>query len=498
MRVPYLFQTVFVLFLGQPGVDAFGVAIPANVFSRHRRASSKSQRDESTARNQTQTQKYHRAAGFTSPEWEQDLMLVEEAEEDAIADQLEDPLTHFLILPGFGKGEVDYTVPGSLVSTLSSRYDLHPGVIDPGHIHVLPLQRSDWLNVFTKGMFDPQFWKGDMPPTNPSFAWYLEKVYQEVNHIVSTQVRQSGYKEENVKVVLLGHSAGGWLARAAVGYGLEQCSDACGAGSNVEEEHAHAPVHCGSTWKNMFQWAKREWDLSLRKAPFRRDDKVKQEEVRKQRLALKHITGIVTLGTPHAPPPQDALDITRGALRITHDTFPGAFHHPDIFYITVAGAGLPGVEAEQLDLMLDPSKNARGFAYHSYLLVSGNGTDCGDGVVPTEFAHLQDSNAIEIELNGVTHHSLTCPNSWYGAEGVIDQWLEPVIDVLQCHYLSLKKNNLDATRQQTKKHSTLPFSNVLTGEVLVAQMSNITQVWRIRSWLDIRRCIMQKACFRNS
>lgn len=119
---------------------------------------------------------------------------------------------HFLILPGFFNDSQDYTMPGSLLPCLSSRSTKYPRQLSRDRIHVLPIQRKDWLTVFLRGILDINFWKSDMSPQSPSFAWYLERIYKEVNRIVTEQVGM-GIDEENVKVVLLGHSAGGWLAR---------------------------------------------------------------------------------------------------------------------------------------------------------------------------------------------------------------------------------------------------------------------------------------------
>lgn len=100
---------------------------------------------------------------------------------------------HFLILPGFGNASQDYTMPRSLVPTLLSRGWSN------ANVSVLPVERSDWLQVFLCGCLDLQFWKGDAAPTRPAFRWYLQKVAREVKRIKS----DCG---EGIKVVLVGHS----------------------------------------------------------------------------------------------------------------------------------------------------------------------------------------------------------------------------------------------------------------------------------------------------
>ncbi len=35
----------------------------------------------------------------------------------------------------------------------------------------------------------------------------------------------------------------------------------------------------------------------------------------RKKIELEHIAGLVSLGTPHIPPPEGLMDMTRGALR---------------------------------------------------------------------------------------------------------------------------------------------------------------------------------------
>jgi hypothetical protein len=59
---------------------------------------------------------------------------------------------------------------------------------------------------------DIKFWRSEMAPTRASFSWYLERISDKVQRIVTDEVSK-GRRKEDVKVVLIGHSAGGWLAR---------------------------------------------------------------------------------------------------------------------------------------------------------------------------------------------------------------------------------------------------------------------------------------------
>lgn len=213
---------------------------------------------------------------------------------------------HFrvLILPGFGNDAQDYISPpilskdeGSAPATGSFVDSLLRRGWQKEQIHVLPLQRYEWLQVFLYGCFDVQFWQGTAPPTNPAFRWYLQRV-----HAV-----MESFQDEDHEVVLIGHSAGGWLGRAALG------------------------------------------------------------------TASRHrVRALVTLGTPNVPHP--TMDMTRGALRWTHETYPGAYLSSadgKIRYLTVCGTAVTGQR--------DSERRTERFAYNSYEAVCGVGETLGDG-----------------------------------------------------------------------------------------------------------------------
>jgi pimeloyl-ACP methyl ester carboxylesterase len=277
-----------------------------------------------------------------------------------------------LILPGFGNDSSDYFLEqapqGSLVTSLVRRgWDIQ-------QICVLPIQRVDWLQVFSKGMFDYKFWQGTAPPTRPAFQWYINRIAECVNDLSTTTTTTKDNNNDNdgsynnndddVKIILIGHSAGGWLARAALGYG-----------SIGDEE-------------NKFDTC----------------------------IDLTKICGLVTLGAPHFPPPPDKMDMTRGALTLTSSNFPGAYHE-EIFYVTVIGDAVQGMMQSKKN-PFEPT-NETGFAYNSYEAVCGDGEVIGDGVVPVVAGHLD--GAIQLNLNGI-FHSMNVPELWYGSDFVIDAW----------------------------------------------------------------------------
>jgi alpha-beta hydrolase superfamily lysophospholipase len=73
--------------------------------------------------------------------------------------------------------------------------------------YAIQVERKDWFKV-AKGAMSLAFWRGQLT-THPSYSWYLQRVRTTVQHALATS--------EASQVVLVGHSAGGWLARAFTG-----------------------------------------------------------------------------------------------------------------------------------------------------------------------------------------------------------------------------------------------------------------------------------------
>ncbi|CAM9242250.1 unnamed protein product [Scytosiphon promiscuus] len=174
-----------------------------------------------------------------------------------------------VILPGFGNDARDYTNPLDGGEEKAFATALQRRGLDT---FVVPVQRSEWLNV-AAAILTLDFWKGTCRPDG-AYNWYLQKA----SDTVRTSLEETGAE----KVLLVAHSAGGWLARAALAEGA--------------------------------------WE-----------EGVASEDV---------VAGLVTLGTPHFAGP---MDMTRGALSFTETEYPGAFlKDRGIFYVTVGGAALVG------------------------------------------------------------------------------------------------------------------------------------------------------------
>lgn len=98
-----------------------------------------------------------------------------------------------VILPGLGNATEDYE---EFKEELSSR-----GFVATS---IAQVARPDWLRN-AAGIVKPSYWKGTLKP-RPTVDWYLERI----NNAIEEARNASENKDE---VVLLAHSAGGWLSR---------------------------------------------------------------------------------------------------------------------------------------------------------------------------------------------------------------------------------------------------------------------------------------------
>ena len=135
------------------------------------------------------------------------------------------------------------------------------------------------------------------------------------------------------KVNLIGHSAGGWIAR----------------------------IYLGST-----PYCNRVWAGSER------------------------VSTLIALGTPH----RSQERWTRRNLDFVNTTYPGAFH-PTIKYVCIAGKSTFGEKAPWWQPQ--HWNTSKWLAYSSYELTGGNGSCWGDGITPIEAAHLDGALNLTIE-----------------------------------------------------------------------------------------------------
>ncbi|WP_017327556.1 triacylglycerol lipase [Synechococcus sp. PCC 7336] len=134
------------------------------------------------------------------------------------------------------------------------------------------------------------------------------------------------------QVNLIGHSAGGWIARIYLG----------------------SEPYCDRLW-----------------------------------AGLPNVASLITLGTPHLS--QERW--TRWNLDFVNTTYPGAFH-PELKYVCVAGRSTLGRKAPWWQP--HNWNGAEWLAYSSYQLTAGNGNLWGDGITPITAAHLDGATNLTI------------------------------------------------------------------------------------------------------
>jgi pimeloyl-ACP methyl ester carboxylesterase len=247
---------------------------------------------------------------------------------------------------------------------------------------VAPLPRTEWIKVAkqlpTKNFFDANL------SVKVTLDWYFKAMESALTELFA----EGG---EDVEVCVIGHSIGGWVARAYLG-GLSGSSTAV------------------------------------------------------YRLGKERIKSLITIGTPHISPESALVDQTRGLLReiaSSEDCSSQCLAESGIKITCVGSSSLSGklitTDLEEI------------IAATSYLPLIGRlGADVkGDGIVPTELAFMESpARRVEIEkcsMSGeaVRHaHVLPTPWNvfdgsaasiklpediiWYGSPGVLSQWLKYV------------------------------------------------------------------------
>jgi pimeloyl-ACP methyl ester carboxylesterase len=290
-----------------------------------------------------------------------------------------------VICPGFGNDQVDYLNPLNqgleygFVSALIRRG------FNPDLVKVLPLERYEWVRV-AGGLFDPNFYTGNCRPDGFGYGWYVNRLRKTIE-----EAYELGGRDQ--KVLLIGHSAGGWLGRAALGDG--------------------------------------SWNLGTDAST----------DIFSQPRASDRVRALITVGAIHRPPAGNAAStcVTRGVLKYLEETYPGAYLASEgIAYVSVGGDAIFGSEippegSEKIGSQevndvykVRGEGSASSVAFTAYKAVSGNGDRTGDGVVPLEWTLLEGSRTIVLDgvLHSINEPGTTLPTDrWYGSEKVLDKWL---------------------------------------------------------------------------
>ncbi len=280
-----------------------------------------------------------------------------------------------IVIPGFGNADIDYVAPLGQSEEAGLRAALQRrGFTD---VRILPVERFEWARVIL-GLIIAIIWRPLATPSGPAYSWFIDRL--------RSSVEEAHAQSDGERVLLVGHSAGGWLARAMLADGTWPATE-------------------GGTESG----------------------------------AASMVSGLVTLGTPHFAPPDGVPDMTQGVLKYVDDAYPGAFLADDgIAYVTVGGDAIFGDKSRAemtAPTRADAAYATRGegsaarVAFNSYEMVCGRGDVTGDGVVPLSYTQLE--GATQLKLKGVLHSineaGTTLPTErWYGSENVVDRWLPAV------------------------------------------------------------------------
>ncbi|WOL17404.1 hypothetical protein Cni_G26196 [Canna indica] len=279
-----------------------------------------------------------------------------------------------VILPGLGNNTGDYK---DLSLTLKEGYGV-PSV-------VAKVSRVDWLRN-AAGLLDRNYWRGTLRP-RPVVDWYLEGVDEAIAE--AKQLLTDGGS-----ISLIGHSAGGWLARLYL------------------------------------------------------------EEFGMSNISVLLTLGSPHLPPPKGLP--GVIDQTRGLLDYVQKNCAPAVYTPELKYICIAGRyihgarlfgnssgpsynSIPTPEEQNKNKLITNNGNARSplaaapslrarFIGQGYKQVCGQADVWGDGVVPEVSAHLE--GALNISFDGVYHSPVGSDDTlrpWYGSPSVLEKWVHHLL-----------------------------------------------------------------------
>lgn len=176
-----------------------------------------------------------------------------------------------------------------------------------------------------------------------------------------------------------------------------------------------------------------------------------------QEFGSSDISLLLTLGTPHLPPPKGlpgVIDQTRGLLYYVEKNCAKAVYSPELRYVCIAGRYIQGsrffdsssthssefvdgAEQPMSEVAAVSNTNAETetgspfrtrFVGQGYKQVCGQADVWGDGVVPEVSAHLK--GALNVTLEGVYHSPVGSDDAtrpWYGSPAVVEQWIRHLL-----------------------------------------------------------------------
>ena len=299
-----------------------------------------------------------------------------------------------VIIPGFLRGHESYREMREHVETVlkeeqrNSSFTTEESNLDVLDVSVAKIERDWWIPVTFQGES-------------------LRKILDAIEDAVAFRPAKEGDEddEEGTRIILIGHSAGGWIARLFLG------------GKSIKYD--------GKLYEG---------------------------------YKAKTVAALVTLGTPHnsaeAYPfgrvkevrTREKSSINGGdddeetSLQETRRLYPNCFHS-GMKYITVQGTGFKGRPFKFSDFISSISNNTttkttdwktlfeeikHGISYK---------TDCqdassdGDSVTCVSSGLGLGPEAIEVSIEGVKHEKDDI-YPWYGSLDVVRTWMRPVLEML--------------------------------------------------------------------
>ncbi|XP_044483079.1 uncharacterized protein LOC123209250 isoform X2 [Mangifera indica] len=273
-----------------------------------------------------------------------------------------------VILPGLGNNSGDYK---KLEMTLNE-YGVSTVVAN--------VSRLDWFRN-AAGLADPNYWRGTLRP-RPVLDWYFKRIDEAIEKAKPLAPEGS--------LSLIGHSAGGWLAR------------------------------------------------------------VYMEEFGFSDVSLLLTLGTPHLPPPKASP--GVIDQTRGLLNYVEENCPKPVYTPQLKYVCVAGRYIQGARffgnsyvdvdsvvpvnsdqpiSEVAVMNNETNSTSVSTAFRARLVGQGykQADVWGDGVVPEISAHLD--GALNISLDGVYHSPVGSDDMlrpWYGSPAVVEKWIHHLLN----------------------------------------------------------------------
>ncbi|PHT60036.1 hypothetical protein CQW23_02399 [Capsicum baccatum] len=173
-----------------------------------------------------------------------------------------------------------------------------------------------------------------------------------------------------------------------------------------------------------------------------------------QEFGSSDISLLLTLGSPHLPPPKGlpgVIDQTRGLLNYVEKNCAKAVYSPELRYVCIAGryiqgsrffdssstSVMGGVEQPTSEVAAVTNPDAETltgstfrtrFVGQGYKQVCGQADVWGDGVVPVVSAHLK--GALNVTLEGVYHSPVGSDDAtrpWYGSSAVVEHWIRHLL-----------------------------------------------------------------------